>query len=132
LQKLKELLKVNKLIFIPFLVLIDFLFKFSFKEKALINTGIIFGTFQGYNLLWVFINFIVIFILIYFYFKEKEYKTGLIFILSGAIGNFIDRILYKGVIDFIDLGFWPSFNFADVYNIIGVILIIFFIRKDYK
>ncbi len=46
-------------------------------------------------------------------------------ILAGAAGNFIDRIRYSYVIDFIDmdLGFmhWPTFNVADIAIAVGVI-----------
>jgi signal peptidase II len=50
-------------------------------------------------------------------------------ILSGAIGNVIDRILYGAVVDFIDIHYmtwhWPAFNIADSAITIGVILLIF-------
>lgn len=49
-------------------------------------------------------------------------------VLSGAIGNVIDRILYGAVVDFIDLHYagwhWPAFNIADSAITIGVILLI--------
>jgi len=51
-------------------------------------------------------------------------KVGLILIFSGAIGNLIDRILYKEVIDFLDFFYngshWPAFNVADSCITIGV------------
>ncbi len=49
-------------------------------------------------------------------------------ILSGAVGNFIDRIRYGFVIDFIDmdLGFmqWPTYNIADIAISLGVIVLV--------
>jgi len=49
-------------------------------------------------------------------------------ILSGAIGNVTDRLLFGYVIDFLDfdLGFyrWPTFNIADIAIFIGAALII--------
>lgn len=54
--------------------------------------------------------------------------TGLAAIFAGAAGNFIDRIRYGYVIDFIDmhLGFmhWPTYNVADIAIAVGVILLI--------
>ena len=54
---------------------------------------------------------------------------GQFFLLSGAVGNLIDRALYGYVIDFIDLHansfYWPVFNLADSFIFIGVALIIF-------
>jgi lipoprotein signal peptidase len=49
-------------------------------------------------------------------------------ILSGAVGNFIDRLRYRFVIDFIDmdLGFmhWPTYNIADIAISLGVVAIL--------
>lgn len=49
-------------------------------------------------------------------------------ILSGAIGNVVDRLIFGYVIDFIDfdLGFyrWPTFNVADSVIFIGAVMII--------
>ncbi len=49
-------------------------------------------------------------------------------ILAGAAGNFVDRVRYSYVIDFIDvdLGFyhWPTFNVADIAITVGVIIIV--------
>lgn len=55
--------------------------------------------------------------------------TGLI--IGGAMGNILDRIFrgsgnfHGSVIDFIDLQWWPIFNFADVGVCIGAALLIF-------
>ena len=49
-------------------------------------------------------------------------------ILGGAIGNFYDRIFYFAVPDFIDLHFnnfhWFTFNIADIFISLGIILFI--------
>ena len=49
-------------------------------------------------------------------------SLGLTMIASGAISNFIDRIVRGGVIDIFDTGFWPIFNLSDVMIFIGVLL----------
>jgi signal peptidase II len=50
-------------------------------------------------------------------------------VLAGAMGNFVDRIRYGYVIDFIDmdLGFmhWPTYNVADIGISCGVVLLMF-------
>jgi len=51
------------------------------------------------------------------------------FILGGAIGNLIDRIAYREVIDFLHFKLWanyswPDFNFADSFIVIGVGILI--------
>lgn len=56
---------------------------------------------------------------------------GLILIMSGAIGNLIDRISLRYVVDFIDLRVWPVFNIADSSITIGTaFLIISFAKFD--
>lgn len=51
-------------------------------------------------------------------------------ILGGAVGNLIDRILFGGVVDFLDLHWrgvhWPAFNVADSSITIGMILFLLF------
>ncbi len=62
---------------------------------------------------------------------EIGLSTALAFIVSGAIGNLIDRLLYGEVIDFIDCFWgryhWPAFNVADSFITIGVGLTIYFL-----
>ena len=100
------------------------------------NSGVAFGIFseQNYELkpyLLIFVSIIaIIAILIIFHQTEsgkKLVQTGLVLLFSGAIGNLIDRVLHKEVIDFIDIFFgnkhWPAFNIADACITIGVMLL---------
>ena len=41
--------------------------------------------------------------------------------IGGAASNAFDQVLRGGVVDFIDLGFWPIFNLADLAIITGVL-----------
>jgi signal peptidase II len=62
--------------------------------------------------------------------------AALSLVLSGAIGNLIDRAVLGFVIDFIDLHYqnfyWPIFNVADITITLGVILLIMVDLKDDK
>ncbi len=131
---------VKHLLFVVILVFIDLISKFYFMYHTLnfgffsldysTNTGIAFGFFKGFNLLFVILSFIIIGAILYYYNSIKNSQYAFDLILAGAFGNLINRIFYGGVIDFIDFKFWPVFNFADVFVTIGVIYLIFRLWKE--
>jgi signal peptidase II len=54
--------------------------------------------------------------------------VGLGAALGGAAGNLYDILRRRFVVDFIDLGWWPVFNLADVAIIVGVVLALWPVR----
>jgi signal peptidase II len=72
--------------------------------------------------------------------RHRLARWGVALVLPGAAGNFVDRILRPGVVDFIrvDLGFWPLnpwpvFNVADIWISVGVgLLVLDMIRSDLR
>lgn len=64
--------------------------------------------------------------------QDKWHLTSLAMILAGAIGNLIDRMRFGYVIDFIKVYWWPNFNLADVWIVVGVIVFgwIVLVRED--
>ena len=104
------------------------------------NTGISFGLFMDKIPTWLLLIIILLLIGILFIWFIKSNvpieKWGILIIISGAIGNLIDRILYGHVIDFIFLNYnnyyWPAFNFADMAISLGVIVILFTTFVGYK
>ncbi|MCW6109651.1 signal peptidase II [Clostridium sporogenes] len=117
------------------IVVIKDLFTFSYLE----NRGAAFGIFQNRLIFLSLITAIVILGVAYFIVKYKPtsklLKISLSLIISGAIGNLIDRIYYKFVVDFImlhykDVYFFPTFNVADTLVVIGTILLAIYILKE--
>ncbi len=45
-------------------------------------------------------------------------------LLGGAVANLVDRLIGGTVVDFLDLGWWPSFNLADVALVVGCGLLV--------
>ena len=97
------------------------------------NTGIGFGLFsQNANIYYHGISlliFLVIIFLSYLICKASFYDRNLYsLILGGALGNFYDRLFYFAVPDFIDIHVndyhWFTFNIADIFITLGVILLI--------
>jgi signal peptidase II len=50
--------------------------------------------------------------------------TGAGLLVGGSLGNLADRLIHGGVTDYIDLSFWPTFNFADCCITVGAVLIV--------
>lgn len=44
---------------------------------------------------------------------------GLLLLLGGALGNYLDRLVRGYVVDFIHVSYWPVFNVADVLVTVG-------------
>jgi len=51
---------------------------------------------------------------------EGGVHAGVAVALGGATGNLVDRLLRGHIVDFIDIGFWPIFNVADVGIVAGL------------
>ena len=105
------------------------------------NRGVAFGMFSGQRWFILLLTCVIAAGLIWFYVmmpKKKEYfplRVSLVLVLSGAIGNIIDRLFRGYVVDFFEFTFfeWPVFNVADIYVVVGVILLalmIIFVVKD--
>jgi signal peptidase II len=98
--------------------------------KLIHNEGATFGIFSDYTLALIGISFFVVLLIIYLY-KKGEPKSiavnfGFALLLSGALGNFIDRILLQYVIDFIEFRWWPAiFNIADLEIRGGMLLLLY-------
>lgn len=56
--------------------------------------------------------------------NNRNISIALGFIFGGALGNVIDRIFYGHVVDFINIWLGSIFNLADVFIIIGVLILI--------
>lgn len=132
--------------FIIFLILIDQLSKFlivkfiNLNESIILinnflkilyirNTGAAFGILGRSTFILIIITIILIYFIIKEIIKNKDNKLVLFcysLILSGAIGNLIDRIFRRYVVDFISFTLFNRemaiFNVADIFITIGVVL----------
>ncbi|WP_101843816.1 signal peptidase II [Halobacillus sp. Marseille-P3879] len=95
------------------------------------NTGAAWGILQGQMWFFYIITIVVIGVVIYYmnqYAKVSRFVgTALALILAGAVGNFIDRLFRKEVVDFLDVYLgsynYPIFNVADSALVVGVIFV---------
>ena len=118
--------------------IIDNLFSLTYVR----NTGAAFGIFAGsheaFRLPFLILVSVVAIGFVFVMLKRlREGETGLItalsFILGGALGNLVDRVLFGEVIDFLDFYWgryhWPAFNLADSFITVGVTITLFYLIK---
>jgi signal peptidase II len=103
------------------------------------NRGAAFSLFQNSQLITVILPVItmvagVIFLLHLRKKKEKLAELGVLLIISGGIGNLIDRTVMGFVTDMISVGRFPVFNVADICVTVGCAVLILWViigdRKD--
>ena len=127
-------------IILIFTISLDQIIKFIFinNKLAIFNTGFSWGILPNSNLSAIILTFVFFIIIIIFIKRQyQQLEPGLIyilaFIISAGISNLIDRFLYNGVVDYIDIGFVPVFNIADLIISIGVLffclMVLFYERK---
>lgn len=102
-----------------------------FSITFVMNDGAAFSLLKSKTFFLIMTSFIVIVFIINYLKKSNSVKKveyviyGVL--LGGIIGNLIDRILYKSVIDYLDFNIFsnpfPVFNFADICIVISIIII---------
>ncbi|WP_257350168.1 signal peptidase II [Pseudalkalibacillus decolorationis] len=104
------------------------------------NRGAAFGILEGQMWLFFIVTIIVLIAVVYYLQTEAKGKpflsTALGFVLGGAIGNFIDRMVRGEVVDFLNFYIgsynYPIFNVADSALVVGVGMIAIALLKDSK
>lgn len=104
-----------------------------FNLTLVYNPGAAFGMFSGLEdttrrLMLVIVSVLALLVVVRFMFKEARddvvSQYALVAVLSGALGNLIDRVRFDAVVDFLDFYWktyhWPAFNVADSAISIGV------------
>jgi len=114
---------------------------FFFGIHLSFNRGISWGLFHSENsTMFTLVSAVIACTLIcFFYFtfcmhRENRSIIASLFICAGAVSNFVDRLWYKAVVDFI-LFYWketafPIFNVADTWIVCGVFYILLFQYRD--
>ncbi|WP_446899331.1 signal peptidase II [Clostridium sp. LBM24168] len=135
LDRITKLWAINSLSTISEVTIIENFFSFFYTE----NKGAAFSIFQGRTTFLTIMSMIVMCFIIFYIVKyrpkDKFVKISLALIISGAIGNLIDRIKYKYVVDFIsvhykDIYYFPIFNVADILVVIGTLILAVCLLRD--
>jgi signal peptidase II len=104
------------------------------------NPGAAWGLFRTFspgfrNLFFTLVSLGAVGFILHYYRKLSEdqrfLQVALALVLAGAIGNFIDRLARRYVIDFVEWYWWnrpdlrwPTFNIADSLIVVGVIMLV--------
>ena len=119
----------------PF-VLIDKVFELNYLE----NRGAAFGMMQNKQWFFLIVSVVFVSLIVFILYRmpvQKKFFIAeiiLVLLLSGAIGNMIDRVVQNYVVDFfyfvlID---FPVFNVADIYVTVSSVALFFFIMFGCK
>lgn len=135
LDRITKLWALNSLKNISGKTIIKGFFDLTYVE----NRGAAWSIFIGKTMFLIAFTFIilcgVVFYLIKYRPKNKFVRVALSLIIAGALGNIVDRVIYKHVIDFIsfhykDVYYYPVFNIADVCVVIGTFLLLICMLRD--
>ncbi len=117
-----------------------------FQITYIRNSGAAFGILSGIkspllNIFFLSISVLALGIILIYYHKTPEDRSlalvSFALIISGALGNFIDRVFHGEVIDFLYFHwynhYWPAFNVADSCITVGVSLLLWgmFVPKEF-
>jgi signal peptidase II len=92
------------------------------------NTGIAFGLLAGAAGIVAALTSVAIAWMLYLFARSGArhpvFPVGLGLVIGGAVSNLADRVRLGHVTDFLDVGFWPAFNLADTFIVVGVAVLL--------
>ena len=93
------------------------------------NTGIAFGLFGGATAIVALLTSAAIVWMVVFFARSGArhpvFPAALGLLLGGSVSNLADRVRLGHVTDFVDLKYWPAFNLADSFIVVGVAILLF-------
>ena len=88
------------------------------------NSGIAFGLFSSATSIVIALTTLAVVWMVAFFARagarHPVLPVALGFVLGGSLANLLDRVRLGYVIDFLDFRYWPAFNLADVFIVVGV------------
>jgi len=93
------------------------------------NSGIAFGLFPDSTAAVVAVTSAAVVWMVVFFARSGSrhpvFPAALGLLLGGSVSNLADRVRLGHVTDFVDLKYWPAFNLADSFIVVGVAILLF-------
>jgi signal peptidase II len=88
------------------------------------NSGIAFGFFASATSLVILLTAVAVVWMLYFFARSGSrhavLPVALGLVIGGSVSNLLDRVRLGHVTDFLDFTYWPAFNLADSFIVVGV------------
>ena len=99
-----------------------------FSIHHVTNSGIAFGLFASATPIVILLTALAVMWMLYFFARSGSrhpvLPVALGLVIGGSVSNLIDRVRLGHVTDFLDLTYWPAFNLADSFIVIGVAILL--------
>ena len=99
-----------------------------FSIHHVTNSGIAFGLFASATSVVILLTAVAVTWMLYFFARSGSrhpvLPVALGLVIGGSVSNLIDRVRLGHVTDFLDVRYWPAFNLADTFIVIGVIALL--------
>jgi signal peptidase II len=91
------------------------------------NSGIAFGLFSSATPVVILLTAAAVTWMLWFFWRSGSrhpiLPVSLGFVIGGSVANLFDRVRLGHVTDFLDLDYWPAFNLADIFIVVGVAIL---------
>jgi signal peptidase II len=95
-----------------------------FSIHHVTNSGIAFGLFASATSIVILLTSLAVAWMLYFFARSGSrhpiLPVALGLVMGGSVSNLVDRVRLGHVTDFLDLRYWPAFNLADTFIVVGV------------
>jgi signal peptidase II len=96
----------------------------SFSIHHVTNSGIAFGLFASATSIVILLTSLAVAWMLYFFARSGSrhpiLPVALGLVMGGSVSNLVDRVRLGHVTDFLDFRYWPAFNLADTFIVVGV------------
>ena len=95
-----------------------------FSIHHVTNSGIAFGLFASATSIVILLTGVAVAWMLYFFARSGSrhpvLPVALGLVIGGSVSNLLDRVRLGHVTDFLDFRYWPAFNLADTFIVVGV------------